>query len=171
MFHRDLVRQTASASTIPPGTGFPPRFEKRAASVGVGVPNWIVESKIDNDVCRFRAPLPSSATPVRSNHRPTFTKKTFSTDNGRDTYGKFMTEPMWKRLDEDYYVDVYTKCVLQFEYNFSKDEWILGVINSDDSRLFYRLLYRFEIRESFNRVVTYRQRMEKSTNSSWRKHE
>lgn len=49
MFHRDLVRQTASASTIPPGTGFPPRFEKRAASVGVGVPNWIVESKIDND--------------------------------------------------------------------------------------------------------------------------
>lgn len=125
----------------------------------------------DNDVCRFRAPLPSSATPVRSNHRPTFTKKTFSTDNGRDTYGKFMTEPMWKRLDEDYYVDVYTKCVLQFEYNFSKDEWILGVINSDDSRLFYRLLYRFEIRESFNRVVTYRQRIEKSTNSSWRKHE
>lgn len=56
-----------------------------------------------------------------------------------------MTEPMWKRLDEDYYVDVYTQCVLQFEYNFSKDEWILGVINSDDSRLFYRLLYRFEI--------------------------
>lgn len=45
----------------------------------------------DNDVCRFRAPLPCSATPVRSNHRRTFTKK-------------FMMEPMWKHLGENYYV-------------------------------------------------------------------
>lgn len=41
MFHRDLVRQTASASAIL-GTGFPPPFEKRAASV----PNLIVSRKL-----------------------------------------------------------------------------------------------------------------------------
>lgn len=56
--------------------------------------------------------------------RITVHKENVSPDKGRDMYAKFMMEPMWKHLDENYYVVggylLYAFYVLQFEHVFER---------------------------------------------------